>query len=438
MSTALRHLPPVLTADELLDRAFGRATKAAAEVEDPHRMYRAKKQALRMVQSSADSLMHWLNDHVRAWPSLDTLNEFDQAMIDAAVGLDQYRQSLAALQWAGTQVRRIGSHNVSKIQTTGKVEAIHRARREAYGRISSVIERISRDLEFLLDSREVLRALPHVDEYSPCVVVTGAPNVGKSALITALSSGRPEVNHYPFTTRSLHLGHFTARRLPHQLVDTPGLLDRPDAERNAIEAQAVAALRHLGSVVLFLLDERGEAGEPVERQLHLLEEVRELMPDREVLVVRSKGDLYGLPEGTMEAVAAREAALSEDLLDVQAAIEACLYVPADVDGGDAEAGDDALAVATTAGVGVEALRRLIVALVAAKEPDADSDPLALPDGWQREEPQLVVGRRRPRRDDDDEGGADGDGRPRGRGRDGGGRGGGRGRPPHAGRPQQRE
>lgn len=35
----------------------------------------------------------------------------------------------------------------------------------------------------------------------------GAPNVGKSSIIRAVSTGTPEVNSYPFTTRGMSLGH---------------------------------------------------------------------------------------------------------------------------------------------------------------------------------------------------------------------------------------
>ena len=104
---------------------------------------------------------------------------------------------------------------------------MHEARREAYGRISSIMRRVKPSLEWLNESREVLKRLPTIDQVLPCVVICGAPNVGKSAFISALSSGNMEVNHYPFTTKQIHVGHFTHRRLQYQLVDTPGLLDRP-------------------------------------------------------------------------------------------------------------------------------------------------------------------------------------------------------------------
>jgi len=44
----------------------------------------------------------------------------------------------------------------------------------------------------------------------------GAPNVGKSSLVQALSSGLPEVCDYPFTTRSIKMGHFYVDGRRHQ------------------------------------------------------------------------------------------------------------------------------------------------------------------------------------------------------------------------------
>ena len=376
MTSALRRLPAVLTAEELLDRAFGRASVAADRVDDPHRVFRTKKQCLGMVKSAADSLGAWLDGQVSGWPSLDRLHPFDRAMVAASVGEDGYRQHLGALDWAEERIVVIGRQNADKIQRTGKVEVMHAARREAYGRMSSIVHRIQDDLMWLLEARDTLRALPSIDATQPVVVVTGAPNVGKSALIRSLSSGVPEVASYPFTTKGLHVGHFEARRLSHQVVDTPGLLDRPDAERNANEQQAIAALQHLGSLLLFLIDERGEAGEPPEKQRHLLEEVRTLMPDREVLVVSAKADLHERDEAAWAMTRAAEASEPEDPLDIEALEAACLRLP-----------DGRLAISAVDEVGVIALRRLLVAKVAdTEEPTA----LALPGEWHREPAQLIA------------------------------------------------
>lgn len=42
---------------------------------------------------------------------------------------------------------------------------------------------------------------------------------------------------YAFTTKSLFVGHMDYRYLRWQVIDTPGILDRPLEERNTIEMQ---------------------------------------------------------------------------------------------------------------------------------------------------------------------------------------------------------
>src|SRR5438270_8601350 len=52
-------------------------------------------------------------------------------------------------------------------------------------------------------------------------VVVGAPNVGKSRLLTRLTRATPEVAPYPFTTREPHAGMMEWEDVRVQLIDTP-------------------------------------------------------------------------------------------------------------------------------------------------------------------------------------------------------------------------
>jgi ribosome-interacting GTPase 1 len=52
-------------------------------------------------------------------------------------------------------------------------------------------------------------------------VVLGAPNVGKSRLLTRLTRATPEVAAYPFTTREPHAGMMDWEDVRVQLIDTP-------------------------------------------------------------------------------------------------------------------------------------------------------------------------------------------------------------------------
>ena len=338
-SVEWRSIPTVLYPQEILDKAFGRASSQADLVEDPDKYHRVRKQMNRMVQSACDVVSKTLNSYVAKWPSLNALSDFDRALVDAAVGTDHYKKNLAALQWAAEKCQRISGEAQSKILRLRDIDGFHKARRHAYGRVSSIIDQISPQIVWLGEARDQLRKLPSIDPYEPCIVVAGSPNVGKSALINALSSGEPQVASYPFTTKQLHLGHFTHRRRVYQMVDTPGLLDRPTSERNKIELQAIAALEHLGDALVFLIDRTPDSTTHISEQENLLQEVRGMIVERPIILVSSKSDLLDSPNNE---------------------------------------GEHRLSSET--GEGLEDLRQLLIDVIAA---DEVSDPLSLPEHWPR-------------------------------------------------------
>jgi uncharacterized protein len=75
------------------------------------------------------------------------------------------------------------------------------------------------------------------------VVLVGAPNAGKSALLAALTNAKPEVAPYPFTTRAPYPGMMAWEDVRVQLVDLPPIaLDYMEAWVPSIVRSADAAL----------------------------------------------------------------------------------------------------------------------------------------------------------------------------------------------------
>ena len=85
-SVEWRRIPTVLRTDEILDKAFRRASKQPDTVEDPDKYHRVRKQMNKMVQSAASVIDSTLIAYVEMWPSLNALSSFDQALVEAAVG----------------------------------------------------------------------------------------------------------------------------------------------------------------------------------------------------------------------------------------------------------------------------------------------------------------------------------------------------------------
>ncbi len=160
-----------------------------------------------------------------------------------------------------------------KIELSNDPRDMSRIRKEALGRMISVIKRRSDLIQFFAKILIFAKKLPSINDETPLIVVAGPPNVGKSSLVRLISTAKPEVAEYPFTTKMISLGHFYIDDITVQIMDTPGLLDRPMEERNEIEKQAILALKYVSNLVIFMFDPSPNRYYPIERQKRILEDI---------------------------------------------------------------------------------------------------------------------------------------------------------------------
>ena len=263
-------LPNIPTPDEIIDKAFNRASKAASKV-------RSSKLHPRVKGMSTET------------PIIEELPEFYQDYIDIVVGVDQYKHSLGAVFWALGVLKQIESQYTSKIRKSDSLSAIP-IRKEAYGRIVSVVKRISDELDFLDFAKRELKHMPNINFDAVRVVIAGFPNVGKSTLLNNITDASPKVANYPFTTQGLQIGNYEMMYRQYQIIDTPGLLDRSINDMNEIELNAIAALEHLGNIIIYIFDPSETSGFYMENQYLLYSEIKKVF-ETPMICLFNKTDL---------------------------------------------------------------------------------------------------------------------------------------------------
>lgn len=276
------HVP---TYDEILERIGRRFAAKKGRM----RSWERETSRLQTVRDIVISKTDFIRSLVRL---LDNLHPFYWSLIEIEFDRERIRRAIRCVSKARKLTDEMFEKYRFHLMAAEDRRELERVAREARGRMLSLYKRCSRDLELLRSLVVFLQHLPGIDPEMPTVIVAGPPSSGKSSFVRSVSRARPKVAEYPFTTKTVHIGHasFHGDKIV-QVIDTPGILDRPLDEMNQVERRAAAALRHLPGVVLFLVDPTEEAYMPLKRQLRLLSEtVKSLVGGKPVYVVVNKAD----------------------------------------------------------------------------------------------------------------------------------------------------
>jgi nucleolar GTP-binding protein len=274
---------------EILDKAFLRVSKIDATGNSKFDMIKNKSVA--RINAAGDIVHDTLMKYNRAFPSVNEREGFVVELMCVLSDMDKLKVALSRVEWGADKVMDLRRIYDRKVKSTTNLDELDNARKEYYGRVSSIVWRLEPHLKYLALARDEFRNIPMIDEEMETIVVAGFPNVGKSQLVDRISTAKPEIAPYPFTTQGVGVGIYTSGFRKFQVIDTPGLLDRPLEDRNAIELQAILALKYLADMIVFVIDPSETAGYTIEQQERLLASVKDNFPDIFILVVENKVDM---------------------------------------------------------------------------------------------------------------------------------------------------
>lgn len=287
-----RNIQPVLSSEDLINVILSKTQrKTPTEVHPGYQIQRIRSFYMRKIKFCSDSFIEKLDNIINGFPKLDQIHPFYSDWLNVLYDKDHYKIALGQVNTIRGVIERVEKDYLKLMKYGDSLYRCKTLKIAALGRMCTAIKRLKSSLQYLEEIRKHISRLPAIDPFSPTLLLVGPPNVGKSSFINNITNANVEVSSMPFSTQNLFLGITEVKNVRIQIIDSPGLLDRPLEQRNTIEMQSITALAHLKVCVLFIIDLSETCGYLLSDQLKLFSEISPLFVNKLTYIILNKSDL---------------------------------------------------------------------------------------------------------------------------------------------------
>eukprot|EP01059_Diplonema_ambulator_P028383 TRINITY_DN47168_c0_g1_i1.p1 TRINITY_DN47168_c0_g1~~TRINITY_DN47168_c0_g1_i1.p1 ORF type:complete len:682 (+),score=276.96 TRINITY_DN47168_c0_g1_i1:88-2046(+) len=312
-----KQIEAVPKAKEFVDIILSKTQrKTPTVVHKGYQITRIRAFYMRKVKFTQKNIHEKLSVVLDAFPRLDDVHPFYAELMNVLYDRDHYKAALGRVNTTRHYIDQLGREYVRLLKYGDSLYRCKQLKRAALGRMATLLKKLDDSLGYLEQVRQHLSRLPSIDPNTRTLVVCGFPNVGKSSFMNKVTRADVDVQPYAFTTKSLFVGHTDYRFMSWQVIDTPGILDKPLDQASTIEMQSITALAHLKATVLYFMDISCQCGYSVDQQVSLFKNISPLFSQKPLLVVLNKCDVLRFADTNKEDQDLVKAAVSEAGADI--------------------------------------------------------------------------------------------------------------------------
>lgn len=287
-----KHITLVPSSTDFIDATLSKTQRKTPTVVHPsYNITRIRDFYLRKIKHTHCNFHERLQLILEQFPKLEDIHPFYSDLINVLYDRDHYKVALGDVNKMKTLIDNVSRDYCRLMKYGDSLYRCKQLKRAAMGRMCTIVKGRKDTLQYLEEVRKHLSRLPSIDPNTRTLILCGFPNVGKSSFMNKLSRADVEVQPYAFTTKSLYVGHFDYQYIPWQVIDTPGILDKPLEERNTIEMLSITALAHLNAAVVYVMDISGQCGYSLEEQVNLFQSMKPLFKNNPIRLMLNKCDI---------------------------------------------------------------------------------------------------------------------------------------------------
>eukprot|EP01084_Bolivina_argentea_P006104 11552_1 len=245
---------------------------------------------MRKVRFTQENINKRLTQILSEFPKLDSIHPFYSDLMNVLYDRDHYKIALSQLNISRQLINNIGRDYIKLLKYGDSLYRCKHLKIAALGRMVKILKQQKSSLLYLEKVRQHLSRLPIINPYDKTILLIGFPSCGKSTFINNITNTNIETAQYPFTTKSLYIGHTNYNYLTFQIIDSPGLLNRPLIQKNTIEMQTITALAHLNSLILYFIDISSDYYD-IKSQTIMFSNLLPLFNNKPIIIVCNKNDI---------------------------------------------------------------------------------------------------------------------------------------------------
>ena len=252
---------------------------------------RIRKFYIRKIKFVQQNFVNKISETLNSFPSVDYIHPFFGKLLNLMFQRQHYKLALYKLSKSKYIIDTISKNFVKLVKNGNSSYACKQLKKEALGRICTVIKKLDKSLIFLEKIRVHLVKLPEIDPHRKSIVLCGCPNAGKSSYLNKTTRANIKIGNREKKDNLILLGHMQINFSRLQILDTNGINRSIIYNQNSFGVQLFNIFLNLDCIVLHFFDFTEFCSTSLSNQINVFRILNDLNPDLKKILVLSKIDL---------------------------------------------------------------------------------------------------------------------------------------------------